>query len=125
MASHADHLTLSQAKGADRRAALFRETPADVAERWALAAARALKPSRLGALPGFAKIYFEELMAPNHALPDPARALDNPPGLAGLVHGELTLPTLLAAYRRGLYPLAHVAPNAAGTRRDSRSHARA
>ena len=110
MASHADHMTLSPPKGADRRASLFRETPADVAERWALAAARALKPSRLGALPGFAKVYFEELMAPNHALPDPARALDNPPGLAGLVHGELTLPILLAAYRRGLYPLAHVAP---------------
>jgi len=49
------------------------------------------------------------MLAPDYALPDPARALDNPPGLAGIVH-DLTLPTLLAAYRRGLYPLAHVAP---------------
>ncbi len=112
MATHADHMALTGTNGGPgaRRAALFRETAADVAERWALAAARALKPSRLGALPGFAKVYFEELLAPNHALPDPTRALDNPPGLAGLVHGELTLPTLLSAYRRGLYPLAHVAP---------------
>jgi leucyl/phenylalanyl-tRNA--protein transferase len=95
---------------ADRRAALFRESAADIAERWMLAAARALKPSRLGAIPGFAKVYFEELLSPNYALPDPERALNNPPGLAGLVHGDLTLPTLLSAYSRGLYPLAHVAP---------------
>jgi hypothetical protein len=89
--------------------ALFRESPLDLAERWTLAAMRALKPSRLGAIPGFAKVYFEEFLAPNYALPDPERALDNPPGLAGLVHGKLTLAMLLAAYRRGLYPLAHVA----------------
>lgn len=112
MATPADQRTLPavNAAPADRRAALFRETARDVAKRWTLAAARALKPSRLGALPGFAKIHFEELLSPNYALPDPERALDNPPGLAGLVHGELTLDTLLSAYRRGLYPLAHVAP---------------
>ena len=112
MAYHADHMTLSQTNGGpgDRRSALFRESATDVAERWALAAARALKPSRLAALPGFANIYFEEFLAPNYALPDPDRALDNPPGLAGLVHGQLSLETLLAGYRRGLYPLAHVAP---------------
>lgn len=111
MAYHADHMAVSAAKPPQGvRARLFRESPTDVAERWMLAAARALKPSRLGALPGFAKIYAEEWLAPNHALPDPDRALDNPPGLAGLVHGELTLEMLLAAYRRGLYPLAHVAP---------------
>ena len=111
MAYHADHMTLLAANDpANRRAALFRERPIDVAERWALAAARVLKPSRLGALPGFAKIYFEELLSPNDALPDPERALNNPPGLAGLVHGDLDLATLLAAYRHGLYPLAHVAP---------------
>ncbi len=111
MATHADHMTLSAPNGSagDRRAALFRESAADMAKRWVLAGARALKPSRLGALPGFAKIYFEELLAPNYALPDPERGLHNPPGLAGLVH-DLTLPTLLAGYRRGLYPLAHVAP---------------
>jgi leucyl/phenylalanyl-tRNA--protein transferase len=108
---HADPMTLSMANDpADRRAALFRESALDVAERWTLAAMRSLKPSRLAAIPGFAKVYFEEFLAPNYALPDPERALDNPPGLAGLVHGELTLDRLLAAYRRGLYPLAHVAP---------------
>lgn len=111
MTIHARPLEFSARNSpADRRAALFRESPLDVAERWALAAMRVLKPSRLGAIPGFAKVYVEEFLAPNYALPDPDRALNNPPGLAGLVHGDLTLERLLSAYRRGLYPLAHVAP---------------
>ena len=56
-----------------------------------------------------ARLCFEEMLAPDYALPDPRRAYDAPPGLAGIVH-DFTLPTILAAYRRGLYPLAHVAP---------------
>jgi leucyl/phenylalanyl-tRNA--protein transferase len=49
------------------------------------------------------------LLAPDYALPEPERALTNPPGLAGIVH-DFTLPTLVAAYRRGLYPWAHIGP---------------
>ncbi len=109
MAYHADHMPLSAAPAADRRAALFRENFADVAERWVLAAAWGLSPKRIGGLPNLARLYFHEMLAPDYALPDPERALDNPPGLAGIVH-DLTLATLLSAYRRGLYPLAHVAP---------------
>lgn len=109
MAYHADHMPLSAAPAADRRAALFRESLADMAERWVLAAAWGLAPKRIAGLPNLARLCFHELLAPDYALPDPERALDNPPGLAGIVH-DLTLPTLLAAYRRGLYPLAHVAP---------------
>lgn len=102
-------MPLAAAPAADRRAALFRESLADVAERWVLAAAWGLSPKRIGGLPNLARLCFHELLAPDYALPDPERALDNPPGLAGIVH-DLTLPTLLAAYRRGLYPLAHAAP---------------
>jgi leucyl/phenylalanyl-tRNA--protein transferase len=109
LAYHADHMALSVATGADRRAALFRETLAEKAERWTLALAWSLTPGRISGLPNLAKLCFHELLAPDYALPDPERALDNPPGLAGIVHG-LSLPTLLAAYRRGLYPLAHIAP---------------
>ena len=109
MAFHADHLTLTQAPAADRRAALFREGLPDMAERWALGLAWSLTPARIGGLPALWRLCFDELLAPAYALPDPARALDNPPGLAGIVH-ELDLPTLLAAYRRGLYPWAHIAP---------------
>jgi leucyl/phenylalanyl-tRNA--protein transferase len=109
LAFHADHLTLTRPAGADRRAALFREGPLDMAERWTLGLAWSLMPARIGGLPALWRLCFDELLAPDYALPDPARALDNPPGLAGIVH-DLTLPTLLAAYRRGLYPWAHVAP---------------
>ena len=102
-------MPLSAAPAADRRAALFHESLADMAERWVLAAAWGLASKRIGGLPNLARLCFHELLAPDYSLPDPERALDNPPGLAGIVH-DLTLPTLLAAYRRGLYPLAHVAP---------------
>ena len=93
----------------DRRSALFRESLGRKAARWALGTAWSLMPGRISGLPNLARLCFHELLAPDYALPDPERALDNPPGLAGIVH-DLSLPTLLAAYRRGLYPLAHIAP---------------
>jgi leucyl/phenylalanyl-tRNA--protein transferase len=92
-----------------RRAALFRESVIEMAERWALGLAWSVKPARLSGLPHLARMCFDEFLSPDYALPDPERALENPPGLAGIVH-DLTLPTLIAAYRRGLYPLAHIAP---------------
>jgi leucyl/phenylalanyl-tRNA---protein transferase len=111
LAYHADHMAASAPAGtpAGRRDALFRESALDSLERWALGAAWALSPKRIAGVPALAKLCFDELLAADYALPDPARALANPPGLAGIVH-DLTLPTLLAAYRRGLYPWAHIAP---------------
>ena len=94
---------------AQRRAALFRESPLDTAERWALGLAWGLMPSRIGGVLNLLRLSAREFLAPDYALPDPERALNSPPGLAGIVH-DLTAPTLLAAYRRGLYPLAHVGP---------------
>ena len=102
-------MTLTRSAGADRRAVLFRESLADKAERLLLGLAWSLVPSRIGGLPHLWRLCFDELLAPDYALPDPERALENPPGLAGIVH-DLTLPSLLAAYRRGLYPWAHIAP---------------
>lgn len=100
---------MSRTASADRRSALFRESLLHMAKRWALGLAWSLAPSRIGGLPNQLRLCFDELLAPDYALPDPERALDNPPGLAGIVH-EFSLPTLLAAYRRGLYPLAHIPP---------------
>ncbi|HET7912546.1 MAG TPA: leucyl/phenylalanyl-tRNA--protein transferase [Pseudolabrys sp.] len=94
---------------ADRRAALFRENLAGVAQRHILGLAWALSPARIRGLPNVLRLCFNELLAPDYALPDPQRAFASPPGLAGVVH-DLGRPTLLAAYRRGLYPFAHVAP---------------
>jgi len=102
-------MMLSRAEGADRRAALFSESLFERAERWTLGLAWALAPKRIGGLPGLARLCFDELLAPDYALPDPERALDQPYGLAGIVH-DFTLPTLLNGYRRGLYPWAHIGP---------------
>jgi leucyl/phenylalanyl-tRNA--protein transferase len=109
LAFHAAHISLAPAGGTDRRTALFRESLAEKAARVACGLAWSLAPARLRGLPNLAKLCLAELMAPDFALPDAERALDNPPGLAGIVH-DFTLPTVLAGYRRGLYPLAHVAP---------------
>jgi leucyl/phenylalanyl-tRNA---protein transferase len=92
-----------------RRADLFRENLPDMAERWALGFAWALRPSRIAGLPNLLRLCAREMLAPDYALPDPEHALNSPPGLAGIVH-DFSAPTLLAAYRRGLYPLAHIGP---------------
>jgi len=111
MAFETQRLTLPVAGSshAARRSTLFRESLPETAERWALGLAWALMPARIAGLPGLIRMSFNELLAPDYALPDPERALENPPGLAGIVH-DMSLSTLLAAYRRGLYPFAHVGP---------------
>jgi leucyl/phenylalanyl-tRNA---protein transferase len=111
LAYHADHMSLSTPAGAprDRRAALFRASLLSIAEQWTLGLAWALAPKRIRGLPNLARLCFEEFLTPDYALPNPKRALHLPPGLAGIVH-NFTLPTLLAAYRRGLYPWAHIGP---------------
>jgi leucyl/phenylalanyl-tRNA--protein transferase len=109
LAFHAAHISLAPAGGTDRRTALFRESLAEKAARVLSGVVWSLAPQRLRGLPSLTKLCLAEFMAPDFALPDPERALDNPQGLAGIVH-DFTLPTVLAGYRRGLYPLAHVAP---------------
>jgi leucyl/phenylalanyl-tRNA--protein transferase len=92
-----------------RRAAMFRESPIEMMERFVLGTAWAMKPQRVGGLPGIARMLARDLLAPDHGLPDPETALDNPPGLAGIAH-DLSGPTLVDAYSRGLYPFAHLPP---------------
>jgi len=102
-------LPLAASGRATRRAALFRESILDIAERYALGFAWALSPKRVGGVPNLLRLCFDEFLAPDWALPDPQNAVNEPPGLAGIVH-DLSTPTLLAGYRRGLYPFAHVGP---------------
>jgi leucyl/phenylalanyl-tRNA--protein transferase len=91
------------------RDALFRETPPERLRRLALGTAWALKPPRLLGLPALARMWASDLASPVPGLPDPEAALASPPGLCGMVH-DLSVPTLLEAYGRGLYPFAHIAP---------------
>lgn len=100
---------VASSAGAARRGALFRESFSETIERWVLGLAWALMPSRIGGVPALLRMSFDEMLAPDYALPDPERAREKPLGLAGIVH-DLSLPTLLAAYRRGLYPWAHLGP---------------
>ncbi|HZP76805.1 MAG TPA: leucyl/phenylalanyl-tRNA--protein transferase [Pseudolabrys sp.] len=111
MAFHADQLTLAAtaADPADRRASLFRESFRGMLERWALGTAWALTPARLRGVPPLLGMVLADGMAPDYALPDPESALEKPAGLCGVVH-DLSVPTLLNAYRRGIYPWAHVGP---------------
>jgi hypothetical protein len=103
MAFETDRMRLPAAvrDRADRRAELFRESLGGMARRHILGLAWALSPARIRGLPNVVRLCFDELLAPDYALPDPERAFDNPPGLAGIVH-DLCLPTLHDGYRRGL-----------------------
>jgi leucyl/phenylalanyl-tRNA--protein transferase len=94
---------------AARRAQLFRETPRDWIERHALGVAWALKPARIAGLPRLAGLTLADLVSRRPGLPDPEQALAQPDGLAGIAH-DLSVPTLLEAHRRGLYPFCHIGP---------------
>jgi leucyl/phenylalanyl-tRNA---protein transferase len=89
-----------------RRACLFRETPFQICERMLLGTAWALKPGRIGTLRPLARMWLASLVAPSRGLPD-AGALAETCELAGIAP-DLSVPTLLAAYRQGLFPHGHV-----------------
>jgi leucyl/phenylalanyl-tRNA--protein transferase len=91
------------------RDALFRETAQERVRRLALGTAWALKPPRLFGLPALGRMWLADLVAPAGALPSPDDALERPAGLCGIAR-DLSVPTLVEAYRRGLYPFAHIAP---------------
>jgi leucyl/phenylalanyl-tRNA--protein transferase len=91
------------------RDALFRETAEERLRRVALGTAWALKPPRLYGLPALGRMWLADLASPARDLPDPEAALARPAGLCGIVH-DLSVPTLLDAYGRGIYPFAHIAP---------------
>jgi leucyl/phenylalanyl-tRNA--protein transferase len=105
-----DHRVLQEASSAAqaRRNRLFRETPLDVFKRWTLGTAWALRPDRIGGLPTLGRLWVADLMSPRRELPDPDRTF-NRAGLCGFVH-DLSVPTLLEAYRRGLFTFAHYGP---------------
>ncbi len=90
------------------RAALFTETPAETAQRVLLGTFWSLRPKRLGNLVPLAKLWLADLVNPSTDLP----ALGADPGrgeFAGMVR-DLSVPTLLKAYARGLFPKGHFGP---------------
>ena len=92
----------------DRRAALFRETAWQQCQRVALGTAWSLLPRRIGKLAPLTRVWLSDLVTPVTGLPDaevPAGNAD----FAGMVH-DLSPATLIAAYRRGLFPKGHFGP---------------
>lgn len=96
---------------AGRDAVIFSETPVDRLERIALGTAWALKPKRIGALPGLARLWLTDQVMRQRDLPDlpdPERTI-NAMGLCGMVH-EFSPVAVLEAYRHGLFAFAHFGP---------------
>ncbi|MCJ7529093.1 MAG: leucyl/phenylalanyl-tRNA--protein transferase [Methyloceanibacter sp.] len=97
-----------RAEIADRREALFRETIWQTCRRVALGATWSLMPSRAGQLWPLARLWLSDLVSPRRGLPDPDMSAEMGE-FAGIVH-DLSPTTLIAAYRRGLFPLTHFGP---------------
>ncbi len=94
---------------AKRRAELFRETPFEMVERCVLGAAWALKPNRIGSLPALGRMWLSDLVSPHQGLPSANAPPATREGLVGIVH-DFSETTLIAAYRRGLFPFTHFGP---------------
>lgn len=99
------------ADSAARREILFHEPLAARLRRIALGAAWAVKPPRHAGLPRLARFWLEHLLADADApaLPSAEAAGNDPLGLCGIAD-DLSPETLVEAYRRGLYPFAHIEP---------------
>lgn len=80
--------------------------------RWTLGLLWSLRPPRLYGVPAMLTVLAKHYAGrglPRGVLPDPGLALTYPDGLAGICT-DLSVPTLLAAYAKGLFPLAHIGP---------------
>jgi leucyl/phenylalanyl-tRNA--protein transferase len=102
------HAAGRPAEIADRRDALFRETIWQKCQRVALGTAWSLLPRRIGKLAPLTRVWLSDLMTPAEGLPDPDVPAANAE-FAGMVH-DLSPATLIAAYRRGLFPKGHFGP---------------
>lgn len=88
------------------RDALFRESALERAERVVLGTAWSLKPDQIGDMPGLAKLWLKDQLGRQPRIPDPRS--DERAGIVVGVARDLSVPTLIAAAKRGIYPLGHV-----------------
>lgn len=92
----------------DHRRILFCESPLRAARRIVCGLLWALMPDRIGLIPPMLQVWLDDLVRRPHALPDAA----TPPrkgGFVGMVR-DLSVPTLVEAYRRGFYTCGHFGP---------------
>lgn len=94
---------------AGRRAAVFRETPAETLRRWVLGLAYALQPSRIGDVPFLILGMARDALRGGTRVPEQSRTLSRPDTFGGICRG-LSPETILEAGRLGFYPWCHVGP---------------
>jgi len=102
-----DLLMMAAEELAALRADLFRESPLDAVQRVILRFAWALKHYHLALLP-FAVAWMGDRLSPQTGLPDPEQTGADKE-MAGFVH-DLSVPTLVEAYKHGLYTSDHYGP---------------
>jgi leucyl/phenylalanyl-tRNA--protein transferase len=100
-----------------RRAAMFRETPAERLSRWALGIVYAGMPKRINHLPHLLLAVVRDMARGGTRLPDGARLSVRPDTFAGVALG-ITPEHVLAAARRGFFPWCHVGPLKWWTRKE-------
>ncbi|MEG6509864.1 leucyl/phenylalanyl-tRNA--protein transferase [Methyloligella sp. 2.7D] len=88
------------------REELFRETPLDWLERNGLGIAWSFAPERVASMPALTWLWLKDVLARSNGLPDPESSL-NAGGVVGICR-DLSVPTLIEASKRGLYPHSHV-----------------
>lgn len=87
------------------RANAFRESPFATLERVALGMAWALKPDRAAGLLPYARLWAKNLLSGNKTLPAPDKNVEAD-GTVGIVN-DLSVPTLIEAYKHGLFTSGH------------------
>lgn len=96
----------AMSKNYSSREELFRETPYDWAKRVVLGTAWSLKPSNIGSVPGLTKLWLKDQAGQLPPIPDPRS--DEQAGIVVGIARDLSVPTLIAAAKQGIYPLGHV-----------------
>jgi len=92
----------------DPRQMLFRETPVERIRRVVCGAIWALKPDRIGLLGPMLRVWAHDIVRRPSGLPSPS-AQPTAGGFVGMVR-DLSVPTLVAAYRRGFFTSGHIGP---------------
>ncbi len=102
-AAETSQVRLAHARSLDTQ---FDETLFETLERVTLGIAYTLKINGVRGLSSYWRRWLSECVVPQRALPDPERPFDGH-ARVGLVH-DISVPTLVAAYERGLFTAGHI-----------------
>jgi leucyl/phenylalanyl-tRNA--protein transferase len=101
----------------DSRAALFRESFAETAQRWLMGTVYACHPKRVRDLPHLLALTAADMVRGGTRVPDRNRTHPRPDTFAGVCR-DFSPETVMAAARLGFFPWAHFGPLKWWTRKD-------